>query len=433
MMILLIIALIVAWPTYGLSLIAWGAMLVLKRKLPNESSAKNSNLESIFHDQYASFFLSLDIPTVSTLHGTSMSAEEANQCGRHIANYISRHPDEMKLFISGLDRWRTKGSPELCDPVTAARQECRFKAWGEIHIVSWRAAEAVMKNNRHLTCFKKVDLPEITAKLDTALSGSSKDEGALRREAEINSFLGPANRGDSEAQYRIGELLFVHNADLPKTSLAPAMAFLRKSAEQGHVEAQYLLGEAYRLCLKKAEAEIWYLKSSDAGNYNASCRLGDVYHRESESNSAIHFYEKSVTQGGIDACVSLANIFEMGNILPVDKSKAAEWYRVAAEKGDLYSQHRLEEIYRTGQGLPLDSDKAEYWLRQQSSWYEILTMRGDASGEYGLGLLLTSATNNSRDEAKGVILLRKAAAQGHRGATDELMMQGYDDEERAVH
>lgn len=433
MMILLIIALVLAWPTYGLSLIAWGAILILKCKLPNGSNARKSHLESIFHGRYADFFLSLDIPTVSALYGTSMSADEANQCGRHIANYISRHPDEMKLFISGLERWRTKGSPELCDPVTAAREECRFKAWGEIHIVSWRAAEAVMKNNRHLTCFKKVDLREITAKLDTALSGPSKDEGTLRRDAEINRFMGAAERGDSEAQYRIGELLFVYSADVPKIALASAMSFLRKSAEQGHVEAQYLLGEAYRLCSKKAEAKTWYLKSSDAGNYNASCRLGDMYRREGESKSAIHFYEKSVAQGGIDACMSLANIFEMGNILPVDKSKSAEWYLAASEKGDLYSQHRLEEIYRTGQGLPLDRNKAEYWLRQRTSWYEILTMRGDASGEYGLGLILTSATNNSKDDAKGVILLRKAAAQGHRGATDELMMQGYDDEERAAH
>lgn len=433
MMILLIIALILAWPTYGLSLIVWGAALALKRKLQNKSSARKSHLETVFRGRYADFFLSLDIPTVSRLYGTSMSADEANQCGRHIANYISSHPDEMKLFISGLDRWRTKGSPELCDPVTAAQEECRFKAWGEIHIVSWRAAEAVMKNNRHLTCFNKVDLREITAKIDTTLSGPSKDEGALRREAEINRFMGPAERGDSEAQYRIGELLFVQNADLPKISLASAMSFLTKSAEQGHVEAQYLLGEAYRLCSKKAEAKTWYLKSSDAGNYNASCRLGDMYHRESEGKSAIHFYERSVTQGGIDACMSLANIFETGNLLPVDKSKSAEWYRAAAEKGDLYSQHRIEEIYRTGQGLPLNIDKAEYWLRQQTSWYEILTIRGDASGEYGLGLILTSATNNSRDEAKGITLLRKAAAQGHRGAIDELMMQGYDDEEHAVH
>ena len=203
---------------------------------------------------------------------------------------------------------------------------------------------------------------------------------------------------------------------------------MKKSAEQGHDEAQYLLGEINALLYNQSEAKSWYLKSSSGGNFKASCGLGRLFFGEKNIENALHFYELSADQGGLDACVSIANIYDLGQLVPVDKAKAAAWFETAAERGDLYSQSRVSKLYRTGVGVPQDISKADFWLNREEIWYRLLAERGDAAGEYGLGSILTDSDNPYCDPAQGVFWLRKAEAQGHDGAADLIAMMGYNEE-----
>lgn len=154
---LFIAALVLAWPTYGLSVLLWLALLVLRTTARagkiTEREARKVFLEPLFDDRFAEFFRALDVPMMIDLR---VDNDAARKCGRLIMNYIAHNPEEGALFMNGLKKWSTKGSGELYDPVVAADSERKFGAKGAIHLVSYRAIETLMRNNS-LDCFRGVD------------------------------------------------------------------------------------------------------------------------------------------------------------------------------------------------------------------------------------------------------------------------------------
>jgi hypothetical protein len=164
--ILFLLALLLAWPTYGLSIVAWIGLVVLKGISNGKARVdaidrreeRKLVIEPLFAGKFAEFFRALDIPM---LIGLRVDQEAAHQCGRHIMNYIAHNPTEGALFIEGLKKWHTKGGSPLADPVVAADSERKFDAKGEIHLVSYRAIEALMTNNKNLRCFQPVDYGKI--------------------------------------------------------------------------------------------------------------------------------------------------------------------------------------------------------------------------------------------------------------------------------
>ena len=130
--ILFLIALLLAWPTFGLSILAWAGFAVIRginrvnKKVEAIDRRRDvaSAIDPIFGGKYEEFFLALDIPKRPGQHFSSMNATQA---GRHIMNYLAHNPTELTIFIQGLARWKTKGSDALCDPVTAADCENRYE------------------------------------------------------------------------------------------------------------------------------------------------------------------------------------------------------------------------------------------------------------------------------------------------------------------
>ncbi len=166
--ILFIVALILAWPTFGLSLVAWFVLVWFnaRRKVAgiNRREEVKNVIEPLFQGRFSEFFNALDMPT--TLN-EKLTEQEAHQCGRHIMNYLAHNPSEAAIFMKGLEKWRTKGSPTLCDPVTAASDESNLNAKGEIHLTAYRAVESVMTNNSGLRCFSKINLPLVALNRST--------------------------------------------------------------------------------------------------------------------------------------------------------------------------------------------------------------------------------------------------------------------------
>lgn len=168
MSILFIVALVLAWPTFGLSLIAWFVLAWFKARQKvtgiNRREEVKTTIDPLFQNRFSDFFYALDMPTTSD---EELTEQEAHQCGRHIMSYLAHNPSEAAIFMKGLDKWRTKGNPTLCDSVTAAGDEKNLNAKGEIHLTSYRAVEAVMTNNSGLRCFSKVSLPLVSLNRST--------------------------------------------------------------------------------------------------------------------------------------------------------------------------------------------------------------------------------------------------------------------------
>ena len=111
---------------------------------------------------------------------------------------------------------------------------------------------------------------------------------------------------------------------------------LRKAAEQGDVEAQYLLGWMYDngdgVPQDKAEAVVWYRRAAEQGDARAQYTLGGMY-----------FYGEGVAE---------------------DRAQAIVWFRKAAVQGDAEAQYNLGMIFRNGYGIPEDREQATFWFEK---------------------------------------------------------------------
>jgi len=113
-----------------------------------------------------------------------------------------------------------------------------------------------------------------------------------------------------------------------------AFAGFKKLAEQGDVNAQFNLGNMYR--------------------------VGQGVPRDEQQ--AVAWYRKAAEQGDADAQTNLGNMYRVGQGVPRDEQQAAVWYRKAAEQGDAIAQNYLGGMYEFGLGLPKDEQSAYFWL-----------------------------------------------------------------------
>lgn len=163
--ILFIVAVLFAIPTYGVSLAVWCGVAVMRAKSQVHQSTERESrrvfVEPLFTGQFAEFFQALDMPLVP---GGTVDHADAHKCGRHIMNYLAHNPEEGVVFMRGLNKWRTKGEYSPCHPVIAASDERTLNCKGEIHLVAYRAVEAVMVNNPGLSCFRSIDRQGVTVR-----------------------------------------------------------------------------------------------------------------------------------------------------------------------------------------------------------------------------------------------------------------------------
>jgi TPR repeat protein len=119
---------------------------------------------------------------------------------------------------------------------------------------------------------------------------------------DINTLTKKAKDGDPEAQYNLG--IALSSKDLPwPGDFQLAMEWLHKAAEQGHIKAQFALG----------------------------------------------------------------NIFTEGKITPQDYAEGVKWYRKAAEQGNAGAQYNLGLHYYDGKGVPQDYVLAYFWTSLSAS------------------------------------------------------------------
>jgi hypothetical protein len=92
---------------------------------------------------------------------------------------------------------------------------------------------------------------------------------------------GAAERGDPEAQYRLGlELLQRFREDGDRQSLEAGISWVRRAAQQAHPRAQLVMGtqclEGRGVIQDYAAAAEWYRKAANQGNPEAMLYLGQM-------------------------------------------------------------------------------------------------------------------------------------------------------------
>ena len=99
-------------------------------------------------------------------------------------------------------------------------------------------------------------------------------------------------------------------------------------------------------------------------------------------SKAAAWYRKAAFQGLAAAENDLGRLYDSGHGVPQHHSMAAAWYRKAAVQGYAAAEDNLGELYVLGRGVPQDEVSAYKWLalarasaKPTATWYAGLSAR----------------------------------------------------------
>jgi uncharacterized protein len=162
---------------------------------------------------------------------------------------------------------------------------------------------------------------------NAALAGLKEGYEALARQdyaTALKEYRPLAERGNAEAQYRIGRM-YEFGKGYPKDQ-AQGIAWIRKAAAQNHADAQQELGVIYA--------------------------TGDGV--KQDDVQAVEWFRKAATQGDAMAQYNLGLMYAKGQGVTKDYAQAIDWWRKSATQGNADAQFKLGVVYHTGQGVAKD-------------------------------------------------------------------------------
>lgn len=115
--------------------------------------------------------------------------------------------------------------------------------------------------------------------------------------------------------------------------------------------------------------------------------------------------EQAAQKGIAGAQHDLALMYETGDGVPQDLTKARSWYEKAAQQGLADSQYNLALLYHEGRGGERDYVKAR-------SWYEKAAAQGMAHAAYNLGIFYVSGRGVAPSKQMALMWFKKACDGG---------------------
>ncbi|HEY2865069.1 MAG TPA: tetratricopeptide repeat protein [Casimicrobiaceae bacterium] len=216
-----------------------------------------------------------------------------------------------------------------------------------------------------------------------AIAGLKEGYEALSKKdyvAAANEYRPLAQRGDPEAQYRIGRMYEFGNG-YPQDK-AQGIAWIRKAAAQGHADAEQELGVIYAtgdgVKQDNVQAVAWFRKAAEQGDATAQYNLGLLYAKGQgiarDYGQAFDWWRKSAIQGNADAQFKLAVVYHTGQGAAQDEVFALANATIAARNGD------KENIdYRNEIAKPLTPEQRRRATALANAWKVGQPMPGAAT------------------------------------------------------
>lgn len=164
----------------------------------------------------------------------------------------------------------------------------------------------------------------------------------LAQQDPESALLKAAEAGDPTAQMRVGRFYVF---DCVPRNHNEGMRWLQKAAEQGLIEAQWMLGFLHGvlpkfrkdLTLDYPEAGQWYRRAADQGDAWAQNNLGELYRNgegvQQDDREAARSFRAAAEQGVVGAQLNLAMMYRDGRGVPQDYVFAYMWANLAAAQG----------------------------------------------------------------------------------------------------
>lgn len=136
-------------------------------------------------------------------------------------------------------------------------------------------------------------------------------------------------------------------------------------AEDGDVEAIYVLGIYASEDGDVAAAEKWFLQASELDHSFSHYELGELYIKEmvpgATQEKAIDHFDRAGALGYRDAYHRLGHLYDDGKVIPQDTANAVKYYKLVDQD---FALQRLVELYTDGK-VPgqTDEDKFHWAMR----------------------------------------------------------------------
>ena len=239
---------------------------------------------------------------------------------------------------------------------------------------------------------------------DEKSDGSAKNKVVpakeLTAEENVAKWKKEAEAGNAEYQLKLGNA-YSDGKGVPKDA-AQAVAWWRKAAEQGNATAQRRLGASYLA---------WYLDGEvipKDPTRNPSLSL------EEDTKLGVEWLRKAAEKGDVEAQYILGSYFDDAGLeilinqadAPIRTAESIKWYRKAAEQGYADAQNALGLAYDDGKGVPKDAVQAVLWFRKAAE-------QGKAHAQSWLAWGYYSGEGVPRDVIQAYMWANLAAAQGY--------------------
>jgi TPR repeat protein len=189
---------------------------------------------------------------------------------------------------------------------------------------------------------------------------------------------------DAATQYSLG-LGYLYKQFEFDLDHAKGIELLTRSAQQGYIHAEYILGNCYRdgegVEKERVKAIGWYRKAAQKGFKHANtglkvfaplsswyllysfCNFWDDI--ETAVKSADH-YAQDADNGDAQAQYYLGICYANGEGVQKDDAKAFEWTQKVAQQGYAKAQVNLGVLYYQGDGIGQNTEKADEWFAKAS-------------------------------------------------------------------
>lgn len=145
----------------------------------------------------------------------------------------------------------------------------------------------------------------------------------------------------------------------------------------------------------------------------AGFKEGQVAYDKADYPAAMKELQPLAEKGDAKAQNLLGKMYYLGQGVPKDQAKGAQWFRKAADKGVAEAQGMLGYMHLVGEGgALLDMGLAQEWMTKAAN-------QGDVMAQYNLGVMY-GGKGVKEEPAKAAQWMRKAAEQGHKYALSGL-------------
>jgi len=229
-------------------------------------------------------------------------------------------------------------------------------------------------------------------KADRKLSELATIAKNEQRKIKLQAMLEEANLGDAEQQFELGmRYLLGYQIEVDKQQ---AFNWINKAATQNHPLAQYqmanqyltgnflnkdiplsihLFSKAAKQNVRKAQFALKHIAENgfelivkaEDGDKEAQYQLASTYigsSSQAKREEGLKWLNSSALQSHPQALLTLGKIYQSGNLLEKDDTKAFEAFAKAAELENADAQFQLSLMYQNGLGTQRDLSLAARWL-----------------------------------------------------------------------